>query len=778
MAGSPKGADDSWPSPTELEQWLFSCAAETDQDSTGLRKLLQTNPSLHASLVSDEVLAETAQLFAKRFRKAASTPGVAGFIRPICELIWRTVGSVVCSIAGLEGASGSFQSIMKRDVSGHLKMLLKANEDLSNEFKKARRNFLVELAVHRSRRSAISEEAASKLRDLEERPVMFYEPLKTILDEPTKEFIREVIADRMRAELKTVFPAPVKKEEPEPDDEGADAKALMLRLKELEEVHQKTVEESKRQRQLAQERLEELKKLREELAQAQQQLQQKEDELQGVLEQAQGNEQAQRGRGSSEELMQQLRAESSRAAELEAQLLALQQEKDSLVARLQEETARNQQLSEQIAKLQKDLAIMENDSAGAASKSSAAPRPADNSAQLAAANSAAEAAKAARKAAEDALNEHLEAERRLRESNASLEKALADALRRAKEAEAAAKAKETATATKNEPVQSRAGGQQQSGKEAELHQEIEALKAQLKKLSEAPKAKPKDDGQLEQQLQEWKRKHQELHERVEGLQEERDRLEAKVNALLAQMREKLGDDAVKSMMAKVDAGLPVMRLSKKKVFERLWDDAQRRIKDVKAKTEGLLEAQREVVEDAASFAAETQSHEHVKMLSSLQQAAAATAYRFHSAVQQYHTLYQTHRFSTQALTFPISERTSFEPPQMYSAATPSPPLRRSTKIRPPPPEIQAPEVVTWSGSLTPLQVTGLLPEIPTPAGGAPTLTLRREDMRLTVGGKNKFVTFIPRQNSMQGSRSLPSLSVAGSTVTGAFRPAGEPLRSP
>ncbi|CAE7041730.1 unnamed protein product [Symbiodinium sp. CCMP2456] len=61
-----------------------------------------------------------------------------------------------------------------------------------------RRDYLRELTCHRDKQRSISDEAQEVLQDLQEHPVMFFEPLKFVLDDVTKEFIKLVVEERVR----------------------------------------------------------------------------------------------------------------------------------------------------------------------------------------------------------------------------------------------------------------------------------------------------------------------------------------------------------------------------------------------------------------------------------------------------------------------------------------------------------------------------------------------------------------------------------------------------
>ncbi|CAK0843680.1 unnamed protein product [Prorocentrum cordatum] len=213
-----EGTEDVWPTRHELEQWLVRSAGEVDAAACALRKLLQSNPGLSTHLTTDGEIAGIVQLFAKRFRTRiiqAETPiQITTLYQPLCEVIWRVIGAVFqsCSqLGGGDGAGGQPQSllagvqkpIMPHEAHGQLRVLLKTNEDLSIKLSEARRSYLRELAQHRDRQRTLSPEAVQLLQNLKEQPVMFYEPLETVLDDSTKAFVREVVEERIKLGLQT-----------------------------------------------------------------------------------------------------------------------------------------------------------------------------------------------------------------------------------------------------------------------------------------------------------------------------------------------------------------------------------------------------------------------------------------------------------------------------------------------------------------------------------------------------------------------------------------------
>jgi len=64
----------------------------------------------------------------------------------------------------------------------------------------ARRAYLRELTEHRDKQRQLSVKAQRALASLQDSPVMFYEPLNTVLEEPTKDFIRQVVEERLKVE--------------------------------------------------------------------------------------------------------------------------------------------------------------------------------------------------------------------------------------------------------------------------------------------------------------------------------------------------------------------------------------------------------------------------------------------------------------------------------------------------------------------------------------------------------------------------------------------------
>merc|ERR1712048_649797 len=77
------------------------------------------------------------------------------------------------------------------------------NEELSRQLKENRRAYLKELVLLREKAGRnLSIKAQRAVASLQEEPVMFYEPLSYVLDETTKEFVKEVVEERIKLEMR------------------------------------------------------------------------------------------------------------------------------------------------------------------------------------------------------------------------------------------------------------------------------------------------------------------------------------------------------------------------------------------------------------------------------------------------------------------------------------------------------------------------------------------------------------------------------------------------
>jgi len=687
----------------------------------------------------------------------------ATLFKPLCEVIWRTTAHVIVSLSGLSCSAEGLPTLLPKDAHGQLRTLLKTLEELSCKFSEARREYLRELAMHRDVQRRLTSSAQQVLSSLEERPVVFYEPLESLLDDPTKQFVRQVVEERIKQELQVGASKSTIEEELAPSKaarEQAEAKVAKLEQenRQLRVAAAKAEDALQRQEQAAHQWKEEAAKAKaalEEQAAALKAAQQQVESLQ----QAQAAASAERRRGSISEA-----EEKKRSRE--------QSEADRLVQELTEKLAQREKLLEEVQRKAEQMK-QETEAQNKSMALDAERRVKELEAQLSRKPEekrpeppppppvVVKDDKAEHIMREEAAR-HLEVERQLQDASRALEKALDEAEARAKKAEARAAAAEAAAAAANaraaaavaerktpphttkqatpvtpvpikpetppvvvrtptpepvvpvvvvperrpstpiQPVSSPEGGSRtapNSGKSSsssssssssdvkkpepqgiteedmqeavdqatqrykeqiqEQAETIERLKAQLRELKRAKKEVPVEVEQkppvrrepvpeepVEQEVvakgTRWKAKCVELEERCESLQEDKERLEAENASLIAALKENCSEEEVKHVMGKIKAEAPQQQ-RKKKAFERLYDDAQRRMSEMKAREENLARFQRWVLADVVHEVTgeeeeDSVSMARVSMLQSLQKASEATNNRFFDAVRRFQAL--------------------------------------------------------------------------------------------------------------------------------------------
>lgn len=217
---------ESWPEKAELERWLMNTVKDPDPGALFLRQVLQMNPAYGGYLQTDKDLVQIVQLTAKRLRArmmSASGPlSPSSFYEPLCEMTWRITGHLLHAVLVLDSTAANSLPVPKEPL-GQVKMLVQTNMELSQKLNMMRRDYLRELTSHRDKQRTISDEAHEVLESLQENPVMFFEPLKFVLDDVTKEFIKLVVEERVKLEQKVG--APPKPPERKPTRELTNPKA-------------------------------------------------------------------------------------------------------------------------------------------------------------------------------------------------------------------------------------------------------------------------------------------------------------------------------------------------------------------------------------------------------------------------------------------------------------------------------------------------------------------------------------------------------------------------
>jgi len=644
-------AAPGFPPALELEQWMMNTAKDGDRAASFLRRVLNMNPGYGQYLTHDEELSGIVQLFAKRFRQKilqAETPiQPATLWQPICEVVWRVVGLTLHSV--IEMPDGQAQnSPVPKEAAGQVRMLLQANLELSNKLNEARRSYLRELSCHRDKQRKLSGATRRAVESLHEHPVMFFEPLQYVLDETTKEFVKEVVEERLKLEMRTGFTSDEANAEVAHhiDDLEQTLKLKEAEMRQLrnqaareadarkrcEEASDRAVAEAGQAKQDAEEHLQELEAMRAKVGPLEWELSQKARRIAFFEGQLDEKADAKR-RDSNPQLTSQMDAQLTEMSQLKQRSGELEDE----ITRLHEQLLA---ANEAVAKLEENPLVVQTE---------------------------AEVAKDIVEAEclREQLEKSMDVEKELRAANKVLEAALAEeqeklAALEKKEAKMTEKAGKDKSAKdlraerdadQDEDMKAVQKIADAREKVTEQASEIERLTAELAAVAEEKKSFEKDaekrrkeaedaaaaGAKEDNKAEKLKRKLEEMEDKHEDLQHEYDKLEQKVRMLLDKLKEKCGDDEVKDVLNRIKlTPPPPKKRRKKKAFERLYDDAQRRLVDLKVKQEKVSQMEEQALVDAAAKAKDRKSMRSVAMLVHLQKAAKLTQERFHDAAQNFH----------------------------------------------------------------------------------------------------------------------------------------------
>lgn len=602
MAASPEEADEAsaaaaeaerqakknaWPNTKVLEQWLMVSTKDADPGAKFLRRILASNPAYGAYLAADEELAELVQLFAKRFRAkilSSESPIMhATLYEPLCELVWRTVGHVLHNVVEM-GENNSHLPISQLAL-GQIKMLIQTNEELSKQLKDSRRAYLKELVLLREKSRTISKTAQKALDSLQDEPVMFYEPLSYVLDQTTKDFVKEVVEERIKLEMKRGAHISEKHEETD------------HRLDELEQLlEQSQAECRKLQGQARAEtdrarRMEEAEtRVRKELENRTQELATKTkdmEEMTKACERMRAELKKSRGASSTatvtetvavedaekiDELKRQMEEQLRNIAALEQRERELEIEKELQAHQLLEAKAEAECAAERTKTLQEQVRQVERGSTNTEVITDGA-------------------------ALRKQLEKHLQVEKELRSQIKDLEKALKEItkeqsditknMEKVEEDEAHTLKKKKSTVPDEGGSDAVRRATLAQAKSAEQLEELTRLKDELEKMQDkfnkqSVKLKALDGAEGGKgdadEARKWRLKYEELLEKFENLDAEHEALEHKVKILLEKLRKYGGDEAVRETLAEIKLDPPPARKKvKKKAWERLYEDAVRRV---------------------------------------------------------------------------------------------------------------------------------------------------------------------------------------------------------
>eukprot|EP00933_Yihiella_yeosuensis_P025328 TRINITY_DN19676_c0_g1_i1.p1 TRINITY_DN19676_c0_g1~~TRINITY_DN19676_c0_g1_i1.p1 ORF type:complete len:1163 (+),score=275.96 TRINITY_DN19676_c0_g1_i1:41-3529(+) len=666
---------ENWPPTLELERWLMNTAKDGDQASIFLRRMLQMNPAYGAYLASDSDLARIVQLFAKRVRArvmAAENPvKPATLYEPLCELTWRVVGHVLHAILELENTALP----MPKEPLGQVKMLLQTNIELSKKLNSMRRAYLRELSEHRDKQRTISQTAERALDNLREYPVMFFEPLEFVLDDATKDFVRNVVEERVKLEqssppiqskaMGTFVEEVERRERTEEDRDDAELNKAISETRQL----RGQLEREKELRKLSQEEAVRLREQVSALAEGSPMAGSNGDP--GAAESEEVRALKER-LAEQTEALQELGVDSpgseghpgSRSGRSGEKLKACQ-------AELEEANLRIKDLEEELEKF--GHALPGGSSSPHAGSGSAGGQ---DGFQAAGKKGKAKGAPGAQGAAsadagslddqdffvdkalpiEEQLEKHLNIEKELREANRELQKAL-DAERKSRSLTTnggpeIVDTKNMSKQDKDVAAQIKKATEMYEKKLKAQAQEIERLKggeteggggggggaagateagepAKVKKVIRTYDSSGGDDGEVKAKLSA-------MEEEKEEMDHENAKLKQQVAILIDKLRQIGGDQAVKEVAMQIKlTPAPMKKRKKKKAFERLYEDAQRRIISIRMRQDKLQEEQEQMIRDAMKRIRNTRSLRVMNAIGHLQKAAAASNARFTDAMSKF-----------------------------------------------------------------------------------------------------------------------------------------------
>jgi hypothetical protein len=179
-----------------------------------------------------------------------------------------------------------------------------------------------------------------------------------------------------------------------------------------------------------------------------------------------------------------------------------------------------------------------------------------------------------------------------------------------------------------------------------LKQQLKAAKEELKELRAAqneptevtPKTKViKQVGVPEEEVSKLRVQIHEQGVEIERLEEELAKMEQKCDMLLAKLKDKFSDAEIEAIVETIRLAPPPKpkKARKKKAFERLYDDAQRRIGEMKMRQEKLRELEDKQMYKLSRTVGSSTEARKLDMLRSLQRANTATSQRFHDALYEF-----------------------------------------------------------------------------------------------------------------------------------------------
>jgi len=643
----------TWPPPEEqLEKWMMNTVKEGDTGARFLRTMLQMNPAYGTYLQTDTDLVNVVHMFSKRIKTKISQFDSPSNVppqiltQPLCEMVWRVVGFVMHGVIELEEEANM---PVPKEASGMIRMLLHTNSQLSAKLNDLRRVYLKELSAHRDSQRNVSKIATRAIANLHDQPIMFFEPLEFVLDETTKDFVREAVVERMKLEMRTSamnsdenaeMTKYIEEIEKELDDLKNELKTLRANNNRLEEQmktmgvrEEKTREDLKFHRTANEEKGKQIVEMEETIKKLTGDIGQKDKKiafLEGKL--AEGSSAA-----AEVKTEVQYADNSEEMEELSQKLINLETENAKMAAELAKLRAENDEFRNNPNVVQGEEKVVYKDDPEM----------------------------------KRLLEQALQVEKELRRANEALERALNDleteaaALREelGKKAVAPKKVQKVAESSTKRGVSDeeaeeltrhavdkalKKARKEWDDEKAALQKQIDKLTKQLAEqtaradeLQESLDGEPKEKKQKvvkqigvpEEEHTKLKIKLHETEELYENLQDEYAKLEQKVQMLMAKLKEKFSDDEMGEILDTIKlAPPPIRKKRKKKAYQRLYDDAQRRILEMKMKQEKLKALEERNLRKMAKVVANARDKRKVEMLGHLHKANQQTSRRFHDAL--------------------------------------------------------------------------------------------------------------------------------------------------
>eukprot|EP00927_Polykrikos_kofoidii_P026575 TRINITY_DN23639_c0_g1_i1.p1 TRINITY_DN23639_c0_g1~~TRINITY_DN23639_c0_g1_i1.p1 ORF type:complete len:1262 (-),score=208.80 TRINITY_DN23639_c0_g1_i1:135-3545(-) len=567
----------------------------------------------------------------------------AAFYGPVCEVVWRVVGHIFHTIVELK-ASTKFP--VPEVALGQIRMLLQTNDELSRQLKQSRREYLRELVMLRERERLRSQRVQRAVQTLRDDPVIFYEPLSYVLDQTTKDFVREIVEERVRLEIRKEEPPPATPADEESDLEEADPELIRVRAenRQLRATAAREAERARRAGEAVTRAREELERVRGEAEAANFLLEQAEIAKQAAEPELNAKE------GSSVSFVEEIDDRDAAAAAMnaasvdeEARTTALMIELAEAQRSVQGHMARGNSFQEQVRQLQRDREAQDL-------------RLDALSEQLIAAESARDALMLSQERCDSAkreeasgdtdneelrelLEHHLQVEKELRASLHALEKAL-DEEKAARSSEQLVKNNYHAAMTW---ASSGSGGEFQVAVAQDVDRRLTV------ETDGGEDSEHKDSSPLDDELVSASPSVEEiifdkdLREKYDELEVSHMALQDKVGCLLDRLRNIGGEEVVTQTMMELQLETqpqppPPRAKRANRAWMRLWNDAQRRVARLNSQRDALrgeearhLNALRKAAATSAAF-----KRHQVEALSHLHRANAATSARFHDALANFH----------------------------------------------------------------------------------------------------------------------------------------------